>query len=679
MVIITLILLVLLRIADPEFVKLIRLTSIDLIHNVTYTNKTSSDIMLLDINEASLQKYGQWPWPRDVYGNIIEKLKDNGAKTIVLTVFFPEKDRSGKDKELVEILQKYNDIIIAQSATNEISTEYPDNFDNYNIIGQSPLPWLQKWKGLLNNIPTINDSIIPGMSITKVDIDGNLRKIPLLVNIEDHVYPSISLEIIKLITGSKSYSIKSYEYGVEGIKLSNFNSILTDKSGRIWIDYGNTFDRIQLTDKDWSSVKDKHVFVGVTIAGVTSTINTLHGPKYNHYIHAATTQTLLNKNSLRRESSTESVELLVFIIIGIIMIIITPYISAYYTIPIGAAYSSLTILYGYIQFNNDSIFDISYPVIAGTIIFLHLLFNNYMSTFAVKKLVTKQFQTYLSPALVERLKQHPDYLDLEGINKEMTFLFTDIRGFTTISEHYKDDHTGLVTLLNRFLTPMTWSVLNNYGHVDKYMGDSIMAFWNDPVELENQKGLSIKTALDMVLNLKILNKELQLEGIPKLNIGIGINTGFCSVGNVGSLERMDYSVTGDAVNLASRIEGQTKEYRVPILLGENVVEGIDYSYFVIELDRLQVKGKEEPVTIYTVLGSYEECKHMIGDRYNHKLFLKYYREQNWEAAKTVCFTLKNCFNGELEGYYDMMFERIIELSERSHFPQWDGAYTATSK
>ena len=296
--------------------------------------------------------------------------------------------------------------------------------------------------------------------------------------------------------------------------------------------------------------------------------------------------------------------------------------------------------------------------------------------------IKKQFEHYLAPAMVKKLQKNPDLLKLGGDTRELTLLFCDIRGFTPISEQYKTDPQGLTKLINRFLTPMTDIIMINDGTIDKYMGDCIMAFWNAPLDVEDQRKLAIKTSHEMIEHLKKLNAELEAENSLPINIGIGLNTGDVVVGNMGSNQRFDYSCLGDAVNLASRLEGQSKGYGVGLILGEETARDMEDEFVILELDKIAVKGKTEGVKIFTSLGTHEELmgtmNYVMAQR-QHEKFIHWYRSKAWKLARKWVDDLENEFGGMMKGYYSMMRDRIEELEKEDLPDDWDGVYRATTK
>ena len=321
--------------------------------------------------------------------------------------------------------------------------------------------------------------------------------------------------------------------------------------------------------------------------------------------------------------------------------------------------------------------DVSYIIFAGTFVYGHLVFNNFVREFRLKQQIKKQFGTYLSPALVEKLQKDPSLLKLGGETRQLSIMFTDVRGFTTISEHYGADVQGLTQIMNRYMTAMTAKILANNGTLDKYIGDAQMAFWNAPLDDENHAYNAVKTALEMLGDLDKFNEEISKEGVPPFGMGLGINTGNVVVGNMGSSQRFDYTCLGDTVNLASRLEGQSKPYHVRLIIGEVTADHVKDRFVLAELDEIAVKGKTKGVKVYTILSNATGInREYVGI---HRNFIKAYRRQDWDSALSCIKVLKVAFNGELTDYYDMMAERIEELKQANLPLDWDGVYRATSK
>jgi adenylate cyclase len=327
------------------------------------------------------------------------------------------------------------------------------------------------------------------------------------------------------------------------------------------------------------------------------------------------------------------------------------------------------------------LFDYSFPLFTITLVFAWLVFNNFAREFRLKQQIKKQFQSYLSKALVEKLQKNPELLKLGGDSRELSIMFTDVRGFTSISEHYGENVQGLTQIMNRYMTAMTAKILENEGTLDKYIGDAQMAFWNAPLDDKQHAKNAVKTALSMLGDLDEFNRSIAAEGVPPFGMGLGINTGMVVVGNMGSDQRFDYTCLGDAVNLASRLEGQSKPYGVKLVVGPKTAEYVADEYFVIELDTIAVKGKKQGVNIYTVIGTNREMEFLnyAPFREMHNVMLDDYRSKNFTRALLSCEKLMTAFNGQMKNYYSMMIERCEDYIKNPPPADWDGVYRATSK
>ena len=324
--------------------------------------------------------------------------------------------------------------------------------------------------------------------------------------------------------------------------------------------------------------------------------------------------------------------------------------------------------------------DITIPIVAVVLVGLHINVVRFITELNAKLQIKKQFGTYLSPAMVEKLQRNPELLTLGGESRELSIMFTDVRGFTSISEHYGKDVQGLTRIMNRYMTAMTAKIIENEGTLDKYIGDAQMAFWNAPLDDENHAKNAVRTGLQMMGSLDAFNQEVTAEGVPAFGMGLGINTDTVVVGNMGSSQRFDYTCLGDGVNLAARLEGQSKPYGVKIVLGPKTAEQVMDEYFVLELDKIAVKGKRVGVTIYTVLELYPGAH---GDyemgRLEHDAMLQCYRDQKFDDAIMMCNNLSGEFDGQMNGYYTAWRDRCREMKSTKLPPNWDGTYVATSK
>ena len=595
--------LVLLRVYDPSgFVEQIRLNTFDQ-YIKTLPQEESKDIVIVNIGENSLETLGQFPWPRHHYAQMISDLRDVNAGYIGYTIMFPEADRFGGDDIFAEYM-KDNGIILSQDVdANGRADSAP--YVGYATFGTSePLDFIYKYDGLVANIDMLEKEAWGiGLINAAPEVDNITRRIPLISNVKDQLYPSFALEMTRLAFDNLSYTIKSNEAGIESIVVRPFE-VPTDSDGSIWLKWNTKFEEIEYEKlmPGIENLEGKTVIVGVTAKGLANQIPTPGGLMYPAQLQASALQTILSDNPISRPVWADSIEILVSLALALLLILLV------YRAPIWASGLGFVVLCVgqagltfYIWNKFYILLDLSYSLILYIISFASTSFNNFYKQFVLRQQIKKQFETYLDPRQVALLQKDPSRLKLGGERKEMTFLFMDIVGFTPISEHYKNknDPEGLVDIINNYLNRMTNIILNNGGTIDKYMGDCIMAFWNAPLDCEDHAYLATKTATEIERAADELIKELEDKGLPRIDVGIGINTGTCIVGNMGSETRFDYSVIGDAVNLAARLEGQTRNYDgVRVLLGEETYKSCPNGKFS-EVDSIKVKGKSEQVRIYT--------------------------------------------------------------------------------
>ncbi len=673
MVLLTILALVLMRAVDPWPVESLRLRSFDVLM-ASQEPKESDEIVLLNIGEQSLREHGQWPWPRNVIGNLVDSLRDAGAASIVLTMFFPEPDRNGGDQELISSLGP--DTVIAQTASASSRITSGRHVGSAQI-GEDPRPWLYSWPGLIRSMDQIEQaSGGVGMSVIAPEVDGMVRRMPMLVRIGDSIYPNISLETMRVLSGDRSYQVFTGSAGVEAVRIPRFGRIETDERSRIWIPLSSRIREIDLGSGSLDQVDGKVVVVGLTAEGLSNLTPTPHGLTYPHHIQAQVLQALVDGSSIKRPYYADLVEISVIAVLCLLLFWLVPKTSVALSVPVLALFVSATASLSYLAWMTDLyLIDASWPILSILVVYGHSIYNNFAREHRLKQQIKKQFEHYLAPAMVKKLQANPSLLKLGGDTRELTLLFCDIRGFTPISEQYKSDPQGLTRLINRFLTPMTDIIMANEGTIDKYMGDCIMAFWNAPIDVADQRSKAISSALEMLEHLDSLNLELEKDGLLPISIGIGLNTGSVVVGNMGSDQRFDYSCLGDAVNLASRLEGQSKGYGVKIIIGEETSKGLD-GFILVELDQIAVKGKAEGVRIYTILGHGNPLPTQASQ---HAKFINAYRSQRWDMALVIAKSLRTAWDGKLKDYYEMMITRIGEMKLNPPGPGWDGIYRATSK
>ncbi len=646
------------------------------------------NLVYLTLGEASIEKNGQWPWPRDKIAELILELRQNGAGVIVMPILFSEPDRFGKDFEFVSML-KDNGVIVAQ--TGSIQKAEKGVPSGVSMVGgnKDAANNLFTYPGMLGPIEEVaNTADGVGVISTAPEVDGVVRRVPLLINVQGDLYPNIAIETLRVMMGVPSYQMKTTPYGIHSVRVKGFpinrGIIETDARGRLFLRWNTEIPVVNYTKDNLSSVAGKTVIIGLTAEGLGNPVATPIGEKYPHEIIGSTLSTIILGETVERPMWADLYELVAIFVLGLIIVAVVafaPYwLSAVFIVGLAGG-----IMYGvgYMFDTRLWLIDATMPITMLTLVSLHSLFNRFVKEFMLKQQIKKQFEHYLAPAMVKKLQKNPNLLTLGGDTRELTLLFCDIRGFTPISEQFKTNPQELTKLINRFLTPMTDIIMKNEGTIDKYMGDCIMAFWNAPLTVDKQTDKAVETSLQMLRDLKVLNTQLAKEDLLPINIGIGLNTGDVVVGNMGSDQRFDYSCLGDAVNLAARLEGQTKGYGVKILFGQETAKGLSDRYTVLELDDIAVKGKTEPVKIYTVLDPEEVGYDVIPALQQyvnlHTKLRENYKKQDWKFCTDAISELRGKFAGTLDSYYDILTDRIEDYKKNPPPRDWDGVYVATTK
>ena len=596
---ITVLLLTYIGLQDPWGKQILRLKSFDyLLANEPAT--PSQDITIITIDEEAIEKYGQWPWPRNVLADLIVNLRQAQTSVIVMPILFSEEDRFGHDQEFC-ITLGYG-TVIAQTGTTQKRTSNPVPRGVAKI--GNPLDFLYEWPGMTGPLPELaNCSQGVGVINTAPEVDGVVRRVPLLMKIGDEVYPNMAIETIRVAVGDPSYQVKADDFGVTAMRVPAYATINTDANARIWLRWNKEFKTISAASQDFSEAAGTTIIVALTAEGLSSVIATPTGEQYDYVISANSLQTILDGETITRFDSL--IELLLAFAVGCVIVLICRY-SAYWFIAVALTLGAVGGLnYVTMAFADLVLFDITWILLTAFVVAFHSTFLRFILEFRLKQQIRKQFEKYLDPRQVAILVKNPEKLKLGGERKEMSFLFMDIVGFTPISEYYKnnDDPEGLVNVINDYLNRMSKIVLKNGGTIDKYMGDCIMAFWNAPLDCENHAEMAVKTAIECAEETDKIKAEFKEKGLPDINIGSGVNTGTCIVGNMGSEMRLDYSVIGDAVNLAARLEAQTRNYKdengkvTPLLYPSFTQEKLE-NIQSVEVDKIKVKGKEELITIY---------------------------------------------------------------------------------
>ena len=655
---------------DSGVVQTLRLKQFDLLQQ-TDTPVPSQNIAILEIDEATIEKYGQWPWKRTVLADIIWKLREAGAGIIVLPMIFSEMDRLNGDIDLMDAIGN-NGVVIAQAGNTQANRNAVPR--GVAKIGD-PLPYLFEWPGMLGPISMLGDAAGGvGVVNTAPEIDGVVRRVPLIMRVGEETFPSIAVEVIRLATNAPSYQIKAGAGGVEKIRIPGYPIVNTDPNAQIWLRWNKQFDTVSVASKDWSIVQDKTVIVGITADGIGGLIASPTGAQYNYIPAAVTLQTMIDGDQIQRPFWANLAEIGATAILTILLVLLArfaPYYIVGGAIVVfvgGLGYGALYAWQNYLY-----LMDAVMPVIAVVLVGLHAVFARFVREFRLKQQIKAQFGTYVNPTVVERLQKDPSLIKLGGEEKVLSCVMTDMRNFTGLGESYGTDVEGFTKTINAYMTCITAPVLKNDGTIIKYIGDASMHIHGAPLDDEHHARTAVQTALDMIQACEEFNDRREQAALdttdpgplpPRVGLGAGVNTGKILVGNIGSEKKLGYDCLGDPVSVAARLESQTKSYGVLLIVGPDTVAQTKNDFDWWELDNIAVKGKEKPLRIYAVHKQTPE----------HKTFLKNYYAGNWDVCIRDYRTYQRAAP-KMAAYYDKMIERLS-----SGIPvDWDGIYRATSK
>lgn len=717
------------RVFDPFWVQTVRLASFDYYQVTKPREYSKQPIVIVDIDEESLRQYGQWPWPRTLVADLITGIAKRGGIATGFDIVFSEPDRLSpsniaKDNNLLpsdirKILEELPDneermaevmrqhpVILGQAGVRNFSDIAAKQKEIRSIgfaqVGEDPIPYLtgKKLHDLIQNQEVLENAA-SGLGIfnIKADIDNVVRRVPLVVLVRDKLRLALSLEVLRVATGGESFTIKTNQAGLEGIAVAG-SLINTDGQGNIWPYFSppNTARYISASailngSVDANLMTGNMVLIGTSATGLEDYRAVPLGIQMPGVeIHTQILENILTDEYLKRPSITFLIEIIIAMLAGFLVIALVS--------RLGGIKSSLGVLiliasllaYSWWNFSNSQfLIDATYPIIVTSLLFIFMTTANYIVEEQQKQRIRSAFGQYLSPTLVDQLTENPDKLVLGGEMRELTILFSDIRGFTTISEHFSDNPTGLTKLMNEVLTQLSKPILNHNGTIDKYLGDAVMAFWNAPIDEADHAYKACISALRMIEKIHAMNKQNQQQsvhdadsGLHEINIGIGINTGPCVVGNMGSESRFDYTALGDAVNIASRLEGQSKPYGVPIVIGQSTQALVKDRLAIFEIDLIRVVGKNDALHVYALAGfeALAKSEDFIAFKALNASMLSSYRLQDWQSAYDaigMMETLNEKLQLPLNEYLFIYQTRIEEFRINAPGQYWDGVYDASSK
>ena len=575
---------------NPYPFKILELSTFDYLMS-TSPEIQNENILLVDLDEEIVEAYGGYPLPRSLFASMIDRTEGVSG----LTILMPDPDLRDSNNDYKLSASMFDKpTVLAYTATTQSNKAGPHV--GTAQLGENPLPWLLNYPGILRQLSILQlNAEGVGLINSSPEIDGVVRRMPVVVGSGDKLYPSFPLEMLRVAVGDPSYQIKTNETGVEWLRIPNYPLVNTDANGRVWVQQNVKFYRQTAAEYMENPIPAPFVIFGVTAEGVTNPVPTAQGAVYPHELQANVLHSLIEGNSPSIPTWNLAVELGAALA-ALILLALTAS-RLWLSLPVLILTIGGLIYFTLEMWKSSYLVDVSGTIFVAFLFWAIESFRNFIKQYLLRLQIKQQFGTYVSPDLVKKLQEDPTLLRLGGETKRLTFLFSDIRGFTPISEKYQSDPQGLTRLINRFLDNQTEIILKHIGTIDKYMGDCIMAFWNAPLDVEEQERKATECALEMRIALGELNEQLKEEGLPAINTGAGINSGPCVVGNFGSSSRFDYSVLGDAVNLAARLESSCKEYDADLIISEHsLVDGFDYEF----LDEVTVKGKSEPVKIYTI-------------------------------------------------------------------------------
>ena len=662
-----------LRIADPTFVESVRLRYFDTL--ITSKAPEVIGVHTVNIDEKALEKYGQFPFSRDIYGSIIRDLYRRNAGLVVFNVLTPDRDRMGRDEAYIQTLRQFPAVLPSVGST---TTRNTPRAPGSAIIGPYGLDSFVTYPGLIANIPGVENSAAGiGITNTLPEIDGVVRRMPMVVAYDGRLYPSLAMEVLRVAGADSTIQVKINENGVEKMRIPAFGPVATDSLSRIWIDWSLQPERHSLTNlpKDFDG---EIVIVGVSAQGLSNPVATSLGEMLPQDLQAAVLGTVIaNKDrpAITRPDWADGAEIIFVAAVGILLLFLSRWVY------VGLC-SSVLILGGSLLFsswaygNLSWLVDATVPVAGLVLVLLHAYGVKFVSEFLEKQAIKKQFAGYCSKEVVELLQKDPDLIK-RGVRKDVSVMFSDLRGFTPIGEHYGDDVAGLGKYMNGYMDAISQPMLDNKGMVIKYVGDASMHIHGAPIEDPNHARTIVKVGLEMLDKVDEYTKLMEAQGLPPAAMGWGCNSGIGFIGEMGSTERHSYDILGDMVSTAARLEARCKAYGVLCIIGAETYNRTKDDFFYLLLDNLQPKGKTVADLIYTALRTKgaDYSKELETHNKMHAL----YKQKKFDAAAILCGELQGKFGGQMDKYYKMWIERCEFMKQQDLPETWNGEFVAHEK
>ena len=650
------------RIADPAFVESVRLRYFDTL--VTSKPAEVTGVHVVNIDEKSVEKYGQFPFARNVYASIIRDLYARNAGLVVFNILTPDADRMGRDAAYISALKTYPTVLPSVgSSTARNQARQPGSV----TIGPYSIDAFVTYPGIIANIPAV-ESAAAGVGITNTlpEIDGVVRRMPMVVAVDGRLYPSLAMEVMRVAAGDSTFQVKINESGVEKMRIPAFGPVTTDALSRIWIDWSLQPERHSLTDlpKDFAG---EIVIVGVSAAGLANPVATSVGEMLPQDLQAAAISTVIanrDRPAITRPDWADGAEIVALLLLSVTLIFLSRW--TYVGIVTSVVVLAVCIPISRLVYSSHSWLLDGTLVVGGLVlVLLHAYGIKFVSEFLQKQQIKRQFGSYVNPTIVERLQKDPSLIRLGGEKKQLSVVMTDMRNFTALGESYGEAGVEDFTqVMNSYMTALSVPILANNGTLIKFIGDASLHIHGAPLDDADHAYSAVKTALEMIEAVKRFNTELAALGKPPVGMGAGVNTGEILVGNIGAKTKFGYDVLGDPVSLAARLESQTKGYGVLMIISEATADLVRDRFPLWELDNIAVKGKTEPVRIFAIEQSTD----------HHAEFLRSYYSGNWTQALKMIDRCKQAAP-QMEHYYDAMATRL----ETGVPASWTGHYVATAK
>ena len=666
----TLALVVGIRIADPTFVESVRLRYFDTL--ITSKAPTENNIYTVNIDEATLDRYGQWPLPRGDYGKIIKDLYGRNAGLVVFDVLMPDTDRFGHDRRLARVLLEYPVILANVPAQKTKNNPVPPGSA---VLNPEYLDRIITYPGIIANRPELEQSAVGiGTVNTLPEIDGVNRRIPLIATIDGKLYPSLSMETLRVLADDTTVQVKLNENGVEKMRIPKFGPITTDNLGRIWIDWSQQSRSVSAVDlpQDFGGAV---VVVGVTAAGVANPVPTSIGAVWPHDLQARVIATMTNGVVIQRPDWADGAEILTLAGLGVILLFLTRWTYVGILFGITTAISCVA-LSRYLYVQNLWLGDGAYICGALVLVMLHAYGVKFVAEYLAKLQIKKQFAGYCSKEVVAMLQKDPDLIK-RGVRKDVSVMFSDLRGFTPIGEHYGDDVAGLGQYMNGYMDAISQPMLENKGMIIKYVGDASMHIQGAPIEDPNHARTMVRVGLEMLDKVDEYTKIMEAQGLPPAAMGWGCNSGIGFIGEMGSTDRHSYDILGDMVSTAARLEARCKAYGVLCIIGAETYNRTRDDFFYLLLDNLQPKGKTVADLIYTALRT--KGADYSKDKLAHEAMHALYKAKKFDEAAAMCKELKGNFSGQMDKYYKIWIERCDFMKQQDLGDNWSGEFVAHEK